>query len=63
MNERQEVRKRAAAAKRARSELRGAIIAARQAGLTLSVIGEAARLSKQRVHQIIREEEGEEGAS
>ena len=50
------VTKKAEAARRARAELREAILEARAAGLTLPQIGEAAQLSKQRIHQIIREE-------
>ena len=50
------VRRKAQAARRARSELRDAILEARGAGLTLPQIGEAAQLSKQRIHQILKEE-------
>jgi hypothetical protein len=39
----------------ARTELREAILKAREAGESLSSIGEAARLSKQRIHQMIQE--------
>jgi hypothetical protein len=44
----------------ARVELRDAIREAHGAGESLARIGEAARLSKQRIHQIIREEEGDD---
>ena len=53
----QTVVKKAQAMRRARDELRDAILEARAAGLTLPQIGEAAGVSKQRIHQIIREEE------
>jgi hypothetical protein len=49
------VLKKAQKARLARSELREAIVEARAAGESLSRIGEAAQLSKQRIHQIIQE--------
>jgi hypothetical protein len=48
--------KKAKKARLARAELREAILDARAGGESLSKIGEAARLTKQRIHQIIREE-------
>ncbi len=39
----------------ARAELRAAILAARSAGATMPEIAAAAGVTKQRVHQIIRE--------
>jgi hypothetical protein len=52
--------KRAQKARLARAELRDAIREAHAAGESLARIGEAARLSKQRIHQIIREEEADD---
>jgi hypothetical protein len=57
------VRKKAEAVRRARAELHDAILEARQTGLTMTMIGDAAGLTKQRVHQIIRAEGGSSDAS
>lgn len=49
------VRRAAERAVRVRAELRDAILAARAAGATLPEIAGAAGVTKQRVHQIVRE--------
>jgi hypothetical protein len=43
-------------AREARAALRGAIVEAHASGESLASIGEAAQLTKQRVHQIIRKQ-------
>jgi DNA-directed RNA polymerase specialized sigma24 family protein len=53
------VLKKAEAVRRAQVELRSAILEARTAGLSLADIGQAADLTRQRVHQIIREAESD----
>ena len=50
------VAERAKTARQARSDLLDAILDARAAGKSLAEIGEAVQLSKQRIHQMIREE-------
>jgi hypothetical protein len=55
------VGKKAETARLARAELREAIRKAHAAGDPLSAIGEAAGLSKQRIHQIIQKTEGKHG--
>lgn len=56
MRELTKVRRAAEKAERAPAELRAAILAARAAGATLPEIAAAAGVTKQRVHQIVREE-------
>jgi predicted transcriptional regulator len=57
MRELTNVRRTAEKLERTRVELREAILAARSAGATLPEIAAAAGVTKQRVHQIVREDQ------